>query len=178
MTLTLKSTLSTAVLCGGLLLSAISRADTVNVVLTPSTLTAAPGGTITFSGVLSAPSTNGAPIYINGGDITFFGPSDVITDPTDLVLNYLNALSPGSSVNGDFFTVSVPTGETPGLYSGILDVDGGLDFTSVGTIGTVNFNVDIAAPSSVTPEPSSYLLLASGLAGVLVAVQRQRSPVH
>lgn len=172
----LKSALLTLTFAGSALFCATAYADTFSIVLTPPAQTAAPGSTVVYSGTVSAPLTNSGADYINAGEITFSGPQDIVFDTSDsLTFNGGNAIAPGSSVSGDLFSVFVPSTEASGNFIGSFTLLGGPDFITYSQLGQVNFTLNVASAASVTPEPSSYLLLASGLLGVYALVRRQRA---
>ena len=159
-----------------LLIATAARADTVTFSLNPSTVSAAPGGTATYTATLSAPGSNAAPVFLNGDTITFAGPTDITFDDGDLFGNFPAALNPGDSDTDALFTASIPAGEAPGSYIGSFVLQGGADGNAQGRLDTEQFTLNISAstPSSVTPEPSSYMLLSSGLLATLALSLRKR----
>jgi uncharacterized membrane protein len=78
-------------------------------------------------------------------------------------------LTPGQSYTDVLFDVTVPADTTPGDYAGSFTIEA--DSAATPTIDvTQPFDVE------VTPEPSSLLLLLTGLAGITFAV-RGRKPI-
>jgi hypothetical protein len=126
------------------------------------------GQTLTFT----ASVTNTDPtdtVYLNGASTTLTGPGSLTTNLTDFYIYSPFFLLPSTS-SGDFdlFTVYIPYGTPYGLYTGDFEILGGgpSDNTDV---GTANFDVE------VTPEPSSFLLLGSGLLALAVLAKRKIS---
>ncbi len=147
-------------------------ADTLNFSLTQSDLGALPGNTVTFEATVSAPITNVADIFLNG-DSGNLGTLSI--DDSDFFANAPFFLTPGQSATFDIFTVEIPVGTPLGTYGGFFEILGGADGGAGDTLSTVNFSVtagDLSA--AATPEPSSFLLLGSGLAGLVGVVRRKR----
>jgi hypothetical protein len=146
-----------------------AHADTVTFTLTNPTqyVGGAAGGTLTYEVTASAPGGNGAAVFLNGDGFNVGLPPTI--DDSDFFANAPFFLNPGDSATFDMFTVTVPAGTTPGNYSGFFTVLGGADGSSSDVLGTVEF------VTVVTPEPGSFILLGSGLAGLVGVVRRKRS---
>ncbi len=140
-------------------------ADTLNFTLTQSAVDALPGDTVTFEATVSAPITNVADIFLNG-DSGNLGALSI--DDSDFFANAPFFLNPGDSDTFDIFTVTIPVGTPSNTYVGFFEILGGADIDANDTLGIVNFSV------AVSPEPSSFLLLGSGLAGLVGVVRRKR----
>ncbi|HZL29048.1 MAG TPA: PEP-CTERM sorting domain-containing protein [Acidobacteriaceae bacterium] len=148
--------------------SAAACADTVIFTLNPSTLSGHPGDTVTFTATVSAPVSNGADIFLSGPAFSLGGP--IVIDSGDFFNNAPFSLSAGDSSVFDIFTAMIPLGSTMTTFGGSVQMEGGADFGALGNIGDpVNFAV------VVTPEPSSFLLLGSGLVGLVGVLRRKRS---
>ena len=140
-------------------------ADTLNFSLTPSWPAVEPGGTMTFTATVSAPNSNAGDIFLNG-DSANLGTLSV--DDDDFFANAPFFLAPGDSDTFAIFTVSVPLGTPWGTYGGFFEILGGADGGAQNTIATAPFSVAVA------PEPSSFMLLGSGLAGLVGVARRKR----
>ena len=145
-------------IAGALLSTAPALADTVTYTLTTVNPTVAPGGTVTFDTSIVAPSTNAGDIFIDGDSSSC---TACTVDDTDFG-NTPFFLAPGQSYGGPLFTVTTMI-PNAGVNNGTFDITfsnaAGVDFTD-----SDPFDVTVVS-SSVTPEPASWLLLGTGLAG-------------
>jgi hypothetical protein len=148
--------------------SAAAYADTVTITLDNPVayLNGTAGGTVTYDLTVSAPGSNGADVYLNGDSFNISSP--LTLDDTDFFANAPFFLDPGSSDTFEAFTVTVPAGSALGNYVGSFTILGGAAGAS-DSLGTVNFS------TVATPEPSSFLLLGSGLTGLVGLVRRKRA---
>lgn len=135
-----------------------------------------PGTTLTYSGTLT--NTSGNTIYLNG--ISFLGPfASVDNDPgcvgssvpcTDETpfLTYvpfsLSASGPDSTYTGALFNLVVPTTSSLGTFTAFVNINGG-----PGMNDNVPITSSLAFSTTLTPEPSPWLLMATGLAGLAIA---------
>ncbi len=150
-----------------------AHADTLNLTLTSSTETAAPGSTVTYNATISAPSTNTGLVYLNNDTIDLNNPAGVTTDGTDLLLNFDEDLAPGQSESGALFTVTLPSTALGGTYGGDFILQGGASLSAQATLNTTPFTLNVPSAASVTPEPSSWLLLSTGLLCLAGATKRR-----
>jgi len=148
--------------------AALAHADTVTFTLTNPTqnISGQTGGTLTYEVTATASASNGGAVFLNGDSFNVGAPLTV--DDSDFFANAPFFLTPGASSIFDMFAVTVPAGTLPGDYSGFFTVLGGVDGNASDTLGTVNF------VTVVTPEPGSFILLGTGLAGVLTTLKRKR----
>ena len=145
-----------------LTLSAANAASILNVTFSPASQTGNPGQTLTFSGVLQ--NNFDAEVFINSNSYTFqIGDPGVFDDALFLSNTPLSLLGLESSNSFDFFTVTIPALQAPGLYTGVFTVVGGADDLAADVIGTGSFQVEVAAPATAVPEPASIVLLCGGL---------------
>lgn len=143
----------------------VALADTVNFTLASPSQTAASGSVIAFTGTLSAPATNGADVYLNGD--SFSTSLGLTLDDSDYFANTPLFLTPGETFTGSLFNVNVSA-----AGSGSFSLLGGATGDTADLLASQNFSVNIA--TSVTPEPSSLLLFATGAAALCALSLRRR----
>lgn len=145
-----------------LVATAPASADTVSYSLTTTDLSVAAGGTVTFDTSIAAPSSNSGDIYILSD--SFSCQTGCMVDDTDFN-NTPFYLSPGQSFTGPLFSVNTLSTDAAGDYPGSFDITfsdaSGNSFTD-----SAPFTV------TVTPEPASWLLLCTGLAGAWLLRRR------
>jgi hypothetical protein len=141
----------------GLVFSMAARADSLTFTLsTPIEYT--PAGTdLGFDATVTAPATDTNPVYLYGDTNDVMAPLAV--DDSYYILNWPLDLTPGQSYSDVLFYVDVPANATPGTYAGSFTIEA---FSSA----TPTINVTEPFDVVVTPEPSSLLLLLTGLAGL------------
>jgi hypothetical protein len=116
------------------------------------------GGTLTFTATVSAPASNTGLVFLNGDSFNVPGP--ISLDDNDFYNNFPLDLAPGTSFTGDLFQLTVPAHLSRGSYVGDFTLQGGADGGASASLATVAFTVN------AVPEPSSVMLLLSGVAGL------------
>lgn len=135
-----------------------AHADTIGFTIIDSAQSVAiAGGTLYYNATLTAPSTNSALVYLNGDSYTL--DAAFVLDDSPFLLNFPLDLAPGQSYTGRLFAVTVPEDSPIGLYTGSFQILGG----STGNDDLVLSSATFSA--AVSPEPSSLLLLGTGLMG-------------
>src|ERR1700761_5114212 len=115
-------------------------ADTVTFTLTnPNGAISVTGGSETVDATVSAPSTNGAPVFLNGDSFNVTAP--VTLNDSDFFGNFPLSLAPGASFTGDLFVLTIPPGTLAGTYQGTFTLEGGPNGAAADPLGTVNFSV-------------------------------------
>ena len=137
-------------------------------------------GTATVSAALQAHSTSSSPVSLDDISVSLFlgntvvdlsGGGTVSLDLTGFLALPLTLDDGASLPSSQLFGFG---GLTPGSYTGsffISEVDANGTPTPLETPGQ-DFAFTVDQTSSTVPEPSSILLLATGLAGALGAVRR------
>jgi hypothetical protein len=158
--LNLRTTLQWALIGAVAAIAPAALADSITISLSDSSQSTVAGGTLDFYATISAPFTNAAPEFLNSDGSNIDSPLNTSAiDDNGFLLNF-SEVDPGQIVSGLLFAVNVPQGTPGGIYSGSFLIYGGEDggtFTADGLLGTANFDVQ------VTPEPSSLLLLCTGM---------------
>ena len=139
--------------------ASVARADVLNVTLSQPSQSGFPGDTLSFFATLSAPSSNGATIYLGGDSINMpspFTPSDwddsgYLNPPTPLTMD------PGDTSSGLMFTVHIPLSATAYVpYNGFFSIQysdaAGNLFDTLPQGSAANFQV------TAVPEPASMLV--------------------
>ena len=149
-----------------------AHADTVSFTLNnPVQSTTTSGGTLSFNATVSAPASNTG--FENLTALQFnINPASMFTVDEDPFLNnYPLTLAPGQTFTGLLFNLFVPSGTLAGPYTGSVVLTGGPSDTQLGT--TQAFTVNVSQSVAVTPEPSSLLLLGTGMAGLAMVYRRR-----
>jgi hypothetical protein len=156
-------------LMAALALSPPALADTLDLSLANPTEFAPPGTVLSFTATVSTPLTNTGDVYLNADSTTVDSP--LTLDDAPFFSNFPLFLAPGGSFTGVLFTVDVPLSAALNVaYNGSFEIDGGADNNAVDDLASVTFKVTAIA----TPEPSSVILLLTGLFGAAVVMGRKR----
>jgi hypothetical protein len=161
-----------------LLVSSHVWASDVFVQLDSPTLTAGPGDTITFSGVIV--NNDDFVIDLNSIDISLNGM--FTTDNSPFFLGPLSIdAPPGTTQTVDFqlfsVTVNDPYTDPDGIQAGTVTILGNVetngmpDYSVQNPLGSAAFNVDVSA----APEPSSFAMMLASLAGATLISWRRRT---
>jgi hypothetical protein len=149
-----------------------AKADTFSFSIDPVKQSAVNGDTIAFKGTVSLSSDATAPVYLNG-DSNTLNVVGLTLDDSGFWSNFPFSLNPGDSVTAELFAVTVAPGTPDGAYTGTFEIQGGINADAQDVLGAPGFEVDVTSASGVTPEPSSLILLASGLAGLAGTLRRR-----
>jgi hypothetical protein len=147
------------------LATAGARAGVIEIVLDNPYQTGHPGDTLQFFGTIS--NTGSDPVFLNGDSLTLAGLSFTITDL--FLTNVPMSLDAGSSsVDLELFdvTLSNPLLDLPADYLGSYTLLGGVDGDAGENLASANFSLTTAPSVPGVPEPGSWLLLGTGLAGL------------
>jgi len=150
-----------------LLSSTAAKADSaLTLTLTPQ-YQAGDGPMFDFYATLTSTGTD--TVYVNGGGVTALDTGLSLDDnPFNTDSNFW-VLAPGASYTGLFFTVTAPSyvQGASNYYKGSYGIWGGATSDSQDSLASANFDIQ------VTPEPSSMVLLATGLVGLAGTLRRR-----
>ena len=157
-----------AMTVGLLLCGTAAKADSFSFTIDLATQHAAPGDTLAFSGTVS--NTGTSPIYLNGDTITAV--DGLVVDDSLFLINFPAFLNPGeTTLNEELFSLLVMPGTPFGSYTGTFEILGGSDGDAHDVLSAQDFTVNVT--DTAVPEPSSLLLLASGMAALAGTLRRR-----
>lgn len=146
------------------------KADVLSFTLDFPIWTGAPGDTVPITGTLE---NNGlSTLFLNNAS-GILGSLDLDLDYTDFFSIVPSSMGPGESYSGPIFAVLIGAQAAPGDYFASFTIQGGIDGNTFDDLATQNFQVTVTETSSVPEQPSTFLLLATSVAGVLL-VRRRR----
>lgn len=154
-----------------LFVSVAARADTVNFTLLNPVQSVNAGGTLSFSATASAPSSNNGAEDLGNLDFNINPANNFFVDASSYNMgNWPYTLNPGESYTDLLFTVMVPTATASGSFLGSVE----LDDLNGNMLGTQNFTINVApAAVAATPEPSSLLMLGTGVVALAGSFRRR-----
>ena len=155
-----------------LLTSAAAKADPITFTLSDPFQSIAPGATVTFEATVT--NNTHHTIYLNGDNSTL----DADLDPSDLSdadydVDFPLSLAADESVTAPLFTVTIPLGTPFDTYAGSFEITGGRDSSDQFDLGSADFDIEVTGSGTVVPEPSSLVLLTSGIAVLAAGLHRR-----
>jgi hypothetical protein len=166
-------------IAGFLLASTAARADTT-LTLIPSSQNGT-GPTFIFDATVN--NTGYSTVFLNGDFIsggvpllTYVGQPPPYLDDSDFLNYYPYSLDPGESFSGELFIVFTPPyGSGSNYYTGTFEILGGIDDIAQDDVASANFDITVTGGASdeFVPEPSSLVLLLTGMAGLAGTIRRQ-----
>jgi hypothetical protein len=150
--------------------TAAAHADSVTLTLSNPTQYIFGAGTLSYSGTISAPTTNTGTEYLNGDAYSLTG-TGVSFNDSPFFNNAPLFLAPGQSYTGLLFTVGVAAGAGISNDTGFFSILGGANSGTYNTLVTDPFG------AVVTPEPGSWVLLCTGMVGLAALFWQRRTSV-
>jgi hypothetical protein len=157
-------------IAGSLSLGAVrAKADTISLTLANpvqgTDQTTGLGTILSFVATVNALGTNIGEVFLNGDSFNVGG--DLTVDDSNF-LNFPLTLSPGQSFTDVLFTVDVPADAAAMNYPGSFTLLGGPTGSDGDVLATASFEI------VATPEPSTLLMIGTGLTGFAATMRRRR----
>jgi len=155
------------ILLGTLLLTMVTagaRSDPVSITFDNSPVPGTAGSTVSFYATMT--NTTGEMLNLNSDSFTLASPfTEADVDDTDFWNDWPTSLGAGESYGPEvLFTIDIPTGTAPGLYSETFDLLGGPGMSDENLLGAEDFQVNV-----LSPEPGAFSLLLLGAASLFSA---------
>ena len=144
-----------------LMVGTAAKADTLTLTLASPYQTSSISDLFSFTGTIAytaADATNDGSVteYLNGDSL--IGDAGLTLDDSPFLTNAPLTMNPGDSWTGLLFTATAPPyGLGSNFYTGTFSILGGPNSSAGGTLASEDFNIQ------VTPEPTSFMLLGTGL---------------
>ena len=162
---------------GALLLGGVfARADSLSMTIPTTGQTVAAGSLTPLVFYATVTNTDSSTIDLVADNInislssatpTVNLPGTDLVDDSSFVYGWPLSLNPGDTYTGELFAVTITDPTTvAGLYEGTFQITDGSSPNPV-ELGTADFSF------TVTPEPSSLLLIVTGLAGLASSLRRK-----
>lgn len=139
-------------------------ADSIVLTLDHPIQTGTAGSTLSFTGSVFAPATNGGTVSLDtdaANGPSFDNPPNF--DDSGFFSNFFS-VDPGQTVSGLLFTITLPTNIAPGTYNSFYEIVGS-DSNSSNISTSEQFTINVPTVAA-TPEPGTWLLLATGIAAI------------
>ncbi|MGD0292478.1 MAG: PEP-CTERM sorting domain-containing protein [Terracidiphilus sp.] len=162
---------------GFLLAVTTAKADTLSITLDSPVQYGLAGDTLLFYATVT--NNDLTEVFLNGDSGSIIPPAlTVDADGDDPFFDYFPpSLSPGESYYAELFDVYIPDGTPLGLYAGTFVIQGGSDEYASDTLGSAVFDVkvtdNLTDNGGFVPEPSSLVLLLTGMTGLTGIIRRQ-----
>jgi hypothetical protein len=163
-------TLTLMVLMASFALSApMARADSLTFTLAAPPTYNHTGDVLNFFGTISAPSTNGAALFLNGIDINIIPAGTFVRDDSPFFVNTPFSLNPGESTgNVLLFTETIGSPTIGGVYYALTAS------LLYGADGNGTLTQDSNSVQFAVPEPASMTMLGAGLLSLAGLIRRKR----
>jgi hypothetical protein len=89
-------------------------------------------------------------------------------DESPFFINTPLSMNPGETFTGVLFTVTINPGAAPGIYNGFFTILGGSSSIDLGQLSNA-----AAFQVVVVPEPTTMMLLGTGVAGLMFRMRKR-----